>query len=223
MISAGYYGKLPARGDFITRGLPRQFVEPWDRFLADGLGQSREILGRSWLDAYLVSPVWRFILGRHICGASAILGLFLPSVDAAGRYFPFTIAVPLPADTPLLAPFERALAWHEKAERIARAALEDHFDLSDLDQTVDRLTISPELFDDPPSARRFALSAPGMRTALLERIAKEHAQDYALFWTEGSEAVTSCVLLSPSLPPARHFAAFIDGGFDDSCWIDEAA
>ncbi|MWW07815.1 TagF domain-containing protein, partial [Pseudomonas aeruginosa] len=29
MNSVGFYGKLAGRGDFVRRGLPNTFVEPW--------------------------------------------------------------------------------------------------------------------------------------------------------------------------------------------------
>ena len=29
-FETGWYGKLPASGDFVTRRLPPSFIEPWD-------------------------------------------------------------------------------------------------------------------------------------------------------------------------------------------------
>ena len=37
----GYHGKLLAKGDFVTRRLPRTFVDPWDSWLQDVVGGSR--------------------------------------------------------------------------------------------------------------------------------------------------------------------------------------
>ena len=34
---SGFWGKLPARGDFVRAGLPRSFVEPWDAWLQSAL------------------------------------------------------------------------------------------------------------------------------------------------------------------------------------------
>ena len=53
---------------------------------------SRTAMGDDWLPAFLESPVWRFALPRGLCGERAALGLMLPSVDRAGRYFPLTFA-----------------------------------------------------------------------------------------------------------------------------------
>ena len=45
MNSVGFYGKLAGRGDFVSRGLPNTFVEPWDAWLASGMRASQDELG----------------------------------------------------------------------------------------------------------------------------------------------------------------------------------
>ena len=42
----GFFGKLPARGDFVRAGLPRDFVDPWDAWLQRVLAGSRDAAGR---------------------------------------------------------------------------------------------------------------------------------------------------------------------------------
>ena len=91
-VVAGFYGKLPARGDFVRAGLPRDFIDPWDAWLQSVIAGSRALAGDAWLPAYLESPVWRFALPPGMCGELAVLGLMLPSVDKAGRYFPLSFA-----------------------------------------------------------------------------------------------------------------------------------
>ena len=59
-MAAGFYGKVPALGDFVGRGLPASFVDPFDLWLRAGLAASRARLGESWRDRYLTSPLWRF-------------------------------------------------------------------------------------------------------------------------------------------------------------------
>ena len=85
-------GKLPARGDFVRAGLPRDFTDPWDDWLQSVMAGSRALMGEAWLPAFLEAPVWRFTLPPGMCGEQAVLGLMLPSVDKAGRYFPLTFA-----------------------------------------------------------------------------------------------------------------------------------
>ncbi len=91
-VVAGFYGKLPARGDFVRAGLPREFTDPWDGWLQTVIADSRSMMGDAWLPAYLEAPIWRFALPPGMCGGLAALGLMLPRVDKAGRYFPLTFA-----------------------------------------------------------------------------------------------------------------------------------
>ena len=37
----GIYGKLPAFGDFVRRGLPSAFVRPWDEWLSNSISRSQ--------------------------------------------------------------------------------------------------------------------------------------------------------------------------------------
>lgn len=114
---AGFYGKLPARGDFVRSGLPRDFTDPWDAWLAGVIAGSRARMNEAWLPAFLESPVWRFRLPPGLCGQSAALGLVLPSVDRAGRYFPLTFAALSPAAID-------DAAWLDRCEAAGFAALE---------------------------------------------------------------------------------------------------
>jgi type VI secretion system protein ImpM len=118
--SAGLFGKLPARGDFVRAGLPGDFVAAWDDWLQDVLAASRAQLGAAWLPTFLKAPVWRFLLPPGHCGAGGVLGVLLPSVDRVGRYFPLTLAAVMP-------PAEAApddAAWLDAAVAAGLAALE---------------------------------------------------------------------------------------------------
>ena len=74
-IVTGFYGKLPARGDFVRAGLPRSFTDPWDDWLRVAIAGSRTKMGDDWLPAYLESPVWRFCLPPGLCGSLPAVGL----------------------------------------------------------------------------------------------------------------------------------------------------
>ena len=96
----GFHGKIPARGDFVQAGLPRAFTDPWDGWMQRMVAASRAVLGEAWLRAWLEMAVWRFALSSGICGPGAVIGLWMPSVDRVGRYFPLTLAaVARDADT----------------------------------------------------------------------------------------------------------------------------
>ncbi len=119
-VAVGFYGKLPARGDFVRAGLPRDFVERWDDWMQSVLAGSRALMGDAWLAAFLEAPVWRFALPAGMCGERPVLGLMLPSVDRAGRYFPLTFAALHDA----AAETAEGNAWLDRCEAVGRGALE---------------------------------------------------------------------------------------------------
>ena len=54
------------------------------------MSASQHQLGPEWQSAYLTAPLWRFWLGAELSGAT-VLGVFMPSVDGIGRYYPLTL------------------------------------------------------------------------------------------------------------------------------------
>lgn len=91
----GWFGKIPAIGDFVERRLPSSFREPWDRWLRDGLALGEQRAAQHWIDWYLTFPIWRFVAPPGVLGTHAWAGIMLPSVDRVGRRFPLTIALPI--------------------------------------------------------------------------------------------------------------------------------
>jgi type VI secretion system protein ImpM len=118
----GFSGKVPARGDFVHAGLPRDFVDPWHDWQSIVIAGSRTLMGESWLDAFLEAPVWRFVLPPGLCGPRAGVGLIMPSVDKVGRYFPLTFAALSDAGTPDAAGWS---GWLDTVEDLGRLALDE--------------------------------------------------------------------------------------------------
>lgn len=219
MAACGLYGKLASRGDFVSRRLSREFVEPWDAWLQAGLSASRAALGEDWLECYLTSPLWRFALAPGCCGTQAIAGVMMPSVDRVGRYFPLVLAQPLDGPVAPDALARDAGDWYVQAEALALAALEETLDLDGWDATVAAL---------PEPAGALALCLPGAPTfghiadiadagLTAGRLARARlAPDWrgsSLWWTLGSERIDPCVLLAEGLPPAGTLGSLYTGAF----------
>src|SRR5262245_9081559 len=133
----GFFGKLPSHGDFLERRLPVGFREVWDDWLQGCLAESQRVLGGSWLDCYLPSPIWRFFLAEGAAGPASAAGVLVPSVDRVGRYFPFTVTVDLP---PGISPIRFAVAaesWFGEVEQLCTDALQsEQFELSRFDDAL---------------------------------------------------------------------------------------
>lgn len=138
----GWYGKLPTLGDFASRRLGPDFIEPWDLWLGDGLSAHREALGDGWLDAYLQSPVWRFVLMPDVlkppAPQRALAGVLMPSVDRVGRYFPLTVVVSLPRVPRRAAEIEQLLGWLHQLEDLAADAMHDDWTVEQLEDELAR-------------------------------------------------------------------------------------
>ena len=135
----GWYGKLPGTGDFAHRRLPNSFLTNWDAWLLQGFHNLR-IARPDWAQRFLVSPVWFFILGRDVVDPSQWMGILMPSVDSAGRYFPLTLAIELNEDT-LEISAEKAsgfLCWWAVSAKLAVVGLNDDMDAGQFDTLLHR-------------------------------------------------------------------------------------
>jgi type VI secretion system protein ImpM len=121
----GAFGKMPSLGDFLRMDLAQGFVDPWDRWLQEGMLAARSALGESWQDSYFSAPIWRFTLSPGLCGAAAMQGVMMMSVDRVGRQFPMTLAAPLPDQAAPVAAHLAAIEGFLALEALALDALED--------------------------------------------------------------------------------------------------
>ncbi|WP_322418155.1 type VI secretion system-associated protein TagF [Mesorhizobium huakuii] len=111
LIVPGFYGKMPATGDFVTRRLPADFVRAWDRWLA------QHIVPLFGMETWPQDTALRFLSGPGSFGASA--GIVLKSADRVGRQFPLSVVARLD-EAPLKLAY--ADAWFENIEKAAFAA-----------------------------------------------------------------------------------------------------
>jgi type VI secretion system protein ImpM len=216
---AGFFGKIPSHGDFITRDLPRSFLDVWDTWLQSCIAQSKSQLGDGWLDVYLTSPIWRFGLMPGICGSHASAGILMPSVDRVGRYFPLTIAMsPAPPVNPLQLP-GAADGWFDAAEAVALRALDDdRFEATALHDAIKALGDVAIEAQRPETAATmgaaWSMILIGSRAATLgasfaHALAQRQTEAYSLWWTAGAQ--TPAALLVAGLPEPSCFVDLLYG------------
>jgi type VI secretion system protein ImpM len=151
---AGLFGKVPAHGDFVRRGLPSSFVTPWDAWLQAAMAAARAQLGAQWEAAWDSAPAWRFALPPGACGPDAVAGVMLPSHDQVGRRFPLTLAALLPAGAAV-----PGADWFDAVEAAAHAGRAGQAD-------ADALAAAVPQPGAPVLAPAFALPTPGASHAL---------------------------------------------------------
>ena len=225
----GLFGKLPAYGDFVYRDLPSDFIQVLDTFLQGLVGGSREQLGESWLDIYLTSPIWRFAFSEGVADGQSWAGLFLPSVDRVGRYFPFAIARPLPKGASPTDFICSQVPWFDAMEDLALRALEGELNIDELlaemnlehrDAMAHYLPLgevsTPSKMVVTLAQDNFA--SVGAMPLLLDSCLKSALPSYSVWSTRGSEYVEPCVFVSQNLPSIGGIAAMIDGRWQEWGW-----
>ena len=231
----GFYGKIPSLGDFVSRRLPRSFVDPWETWLREAIASSREQLGDQWLDNYLISPLWRFALSPGICGNDAWVGIVMPSVDRVGRYYPLTLVTRVAAADNLFLLIERSEEWFARMESLALYSLDADFQIDELERQLRSLSFpcgdgAPDPAPDPDTATGNMLnnawhtdldsqsSVRALYPMLLPQVLKRLLFAYSIWWTQGSERVAPSLLLCQGLPPINGSVALIDGRWQHHGW-----
>lgn len=127
------FGKLPAHGDFVGRGIDPHDRDALDRWLAASLAEARARLGDAFDDLYEEAPAWRFAWADPAGWSAGAMAL---SVDSVGRRYPILIAL-----TGLAGDQVEAAA--AAAENLIYDALEGGWDADRLHEAAARTTPEP--------------------------------------------------------------------------------
>lgn len=204
----GFYGKLPSRGDFVTRRIPPEILAGWTDWLDAGIAASRKMLGEAWQATYLTSPIWCFSASADCCGNQAFAGVLMPSVDRVGRYYPLSILALLDAEWSAAEMALAAAQWFERMETLALACLAEDIDLSTLDAAIAAAPLPSADGASPPTS--LVAAVPGLLGGLLE----QNAIPYSLWWRTELPATDRRFLAFRGLPPHTTFATLLGSGSD---------
>ena len=85
------FGKLPAQGDFVSRGIDHAFRDRLDHWLSHEMEAARAAFP-DFEQRYVHAPAWNFVDHDGQAGWSG--GALCASVDRVGRRFPLMLAAP---------------------------------------------------------------------------------------------------------------------------------
>lgn len=217
MPRVGFFGKLPAKGDFLTRALPPDVLSVWEKWLETSMAGAKQQLGPRWGPTYERAPVWRFWIGARLTG-HALTGVWAPSVDRVGRQFPLTfVYTGAPAAMPA-APLagEGNTPWYTALDRAAMEARHPRFD-GDLDGLLDRLPLPNgprQAVAEDARAAFFAYGEAGLEQLIEDVRHHDHqlvANSRSYWWTAGNDFTGPAMVALNGMPDARGFAALLQG------------
>lgn len=224
----GFFGKLPTYGDFIQRNLPNHFIEAWDDWLQHLIAVSQEQLSDRWLEIYLTSPIWRFVLSNGAIDSAVWAGILIPSVDRVGRYFPFTIVRKLPSEVNSALFLSVKSAWYKDMEELALLSLDGELQIEEIVERLERLDDGiAEIYMGNGHAHAANLFHANIdeedqeQTAihcLFNMIMQKSHSSYSMWETCGSSIVAPCLICSQGLPPVSGVTAMLDGEWDSRGW-----
>ena len=224
-MSAGLFGKLPAKRDFVAANAPRRFLETWEPWLQSGVATSRNAMGADWVESYNRAPIWRYWLGADFCG-EALIGAFMASVDGVGRAFPLTLFELGGEDAVVPPEIDDNHAWCEDAEGLLLSALDAGATLESITDRLGALPPPAQYPRAPHSACRelndggtlVETAGADLGAALLAARRFDHRRAFAsqtFWWTIGGEGFAPCALCYVGLPPPTRFSDFLTGAFAD--------
>ena len=166
MSTAFLYGKLPAHGDFVCRGLTPEVEAVWDSWASGELAQAREAIPDDFDAAHEASPGWGFVSGPGLLGEDWRCGAIAASIDAAGRRFLVVAGLDgLRADEAAFVA-DRAAA---SAEGAIRAILSERLEVDAALRLVDRL-LTPQPASLKAAAGLAARSEAGVWWSLADLV-----------------------------------------------------
>lgn len=214
----GWYGKLSCLGDFAQRRLPPGCVRACDEWLSRGMAQAQSQLGTPWLRTYLAAPVWRFVWGPGVVGASEWwFGLMMPSCDSVGRYFPLVVAQARPEAPDDRFGWAHLDLWWQQLSQAALATLSDGASVDRFEAELAAAppwpVVSPPLVQRVPGSERWRLAAGAGAGELAQALAaeglRERLQGRSLWWATRPGAPQGSCVLAAGLPTPAQFVALL--------------
>ena len=219
---SGWYGKIPAAGDFVARRVSGAFCDAWGRWLHGALDAARRRPGLRWPDDFLCMPVWRFVLSPGLVTSSGWAGVMAPSVDSVGRYFPLALASALPASRlDGIATLFAARPWFDDLEQVALSAIAADTDVAALDAALAARPFRGQWLHS--GDRRPTDRVVPTTVACFELVERPGGECRAAWLAEASEIFGRTLLVCDKLPPAGPFCAMMDGRWEEHGWARREA
>ncbi|RYZ99692.1 MAG: type VI secretion system-associated protein TagF, partial [Moraxellaceae bacterium] len=156
------------------------------------------------------------------------LGILMPSVDKVGRYFPFSVLVPVPGDLSLLDILCEQPEWLNPVEEAALHALDEGLLVDELLERIGELNLPTYLRRQwcnqgyqagPIQVPCADVQINSAMTGLLEGLLVTSYSSHSIWTTQGSDRIDACIAIAPGLPAASGGIALLDGNWNHWQWM----
>ena len=180
----GWFGKVPALGDFVSRRMDPGLRDEFDTWLSSGMAAGASVCGEAWRDLYLAFPIWRFVRIDSSPHRRAWIGLLAPGADRVGRLYPVVIAIPTAPDTTAGEPLDRI---DTRLQRIEEALLDLLAD-DDIDRFEHSLLAPSNVAADADGTQ-----PPSLAESIARSWMRDDATSTMTFWQPPSDGTRSLV------------------------------
>ncbi|MDR2030969.1 MAG: type VI secretion system-associated protein TagF [Azoarcus sp.] len=214
----GWFGKLPAVGDFAGKGIPQSMKETVHTWMSSGMAALVRTWPEEWRDAYFVSPVWHFVVNANIWDKFALTGCIAPSIDRVGRCSPLIVLRSFDkAEVRRVLPPESR--WLYRVDAAIRRIIGECVPVDGVDSILAQLMARESAPDadtgildglgiDEPAAppRKAWFSWPDLPALFGERTTR------SFWWAEPSPRLPPRQLIHRGIPDEDLFRLLMDGG-----------
>ena len=137
-----WFGKLPCVGDFCSHNMSICLLSELDDWLSTAMQAGSSSHGPAWIRAYFETPIHGFVLGHNTLpsqGEVLVVGVLMPSVDKAGRAFPFVLLEQLDSSTCTELSCKELADWFLHAHTVCADALNEEWPLLKLNNALSGL------------------------------------------------------------------------------------
>jgi len=223
----GWFGKLPSTGDFASRGIPHFLKETIHGWMSSGMAALAHSRPQEWQAAYLVSPVWHFLMNSGIWDRPALVGCLAPSVDKVGRFSPLMVLRSFDKSDvySVLPPDSR---WLYRVDAMLRRAIGKRISVDDLHSLLRRLMEAEENDQQDTTAGilcELGIGDAGTEADDIDAGAKkdwfeweklpglfEGSSGCSFWWTEPSAKFPKKPITYCKTPDDNLFCSLMDGG-----------
>ncbi|MFC5989997.1 type VI secretion system-associated protein TagF [Limoniibacter endophyticus] len=135
----GFFGKVPAHGDFIASGFERATESGLDAWVRGGLQALRDQDEAGWRHSFAHGSTWRFVAERGAFGPSVLAGVILPSRDRVERCYPLVIATQMHGFDQHPSVLCHDDEWFELLTRLGRDTSAERFAVAAFSQSLKAL------------------------------------------------------------------------------------